>query len=454
MSQKGEIVVQYPYEESSTLEWKKEMPKNDQIIKTIIGFCNQNGGRVVIGVANTGKIEGLSDREIQKELEFLEKTVYESSHPPILPKVYTQRFGDRSVLNIEVSSGMSKPYFRKSEGINKGTYIRLGRSTLRATPDMIEELKWQSLGLAFETLPNYRAKEGDLDSKKIHDFFKNRRKKSKIEFDQSILKAYHIIKEEHSKFYPTHMGLLLFGKDPQYFHSEAMIICSHFKGNSGRDAIASVDYEGTLFNQFEQSYAFIIDRLYKSFKIRKMKRKEKLEIPEIAVREALLNAIIHRNYHISAPTKVAIYDDRIEIFSPGPFPGPLNQKNLKLGITYLRNPAIYKLFREADYIEKLGTGIISIFDSYEKYGLEEPKILEGENFVKTILPRILQKKTSKKEVNFMKELFVISSEISIEDICKILGVSRQTTSRKMNQLIKQGLVERVGKTRSTRYRKK
>lgn len=185
-----------------------------------------------------------------------------------------------------------------------------------------------------------------------------------------------------------------------------------------------------------------------------MKREEKLEIPEIAVREALLNAIIHRNYHIPTPPKVAIYDDRIEIFSPGLFPGPLNQKNLKLGITYLRNPAMCKIFREADYIEKLGTGIISIFDSYEKYGLEEPKVLEGENFVKTILPRILQKKASRKKANFMKELFVMSSEISIEDVCKILGVSRQIASRKINQLIKQGLVERIGKTRSPRYLKK
>ena len=223
-------------------------------------------------------------------------------------------------------------------------------------------------------------------------FLKNRKRKREVDISISLLKGYHILNAEHAQLHPSHMGLLLFGKKPQYFHSEAMIICSHFKGNSGRDAIASVDCEGTLFEQFEQSYAFITDRLYKSFKIRSVQREEKLEIPEIAIREALLNAIVHRNYYIQAPTKVAIYTDRVEIFSPGPFPGPLNQENLHLGITYLRNPAICKIFREANYIEKLGTGIISIFQSYKKYGLEDPKIIEGTNFVKTILPRILLKK--------------------------------------------------------------
>jgi ATP-dependent DNA helicase RecG len=168
-----------------------------------------------------------------------------------------------------------------------------------------------------------------------------------------------------------------------------MIICSDFKGTSGREAMATLDCNGTLFEQFDQAYQFIVSRLPRSCEIKEVRREERLEVPPVAIREALLNAIIHRNYYIAAPAKVAIYEDRIEIFSPGSLPGPLNLANLRTGITYLRNPAICKAFREAGLVEKLGSGLIAILDSYEEWGLATPCLLEGENYVKCILPRKL-----------------------------------------------------------------
>lgn len=446
--------MRYPDLESSTLEWKKEIPRNDQIIKTVIGFCNQCGGKLVIGVTNSGDIVGVPGDVIQESLEFLEKAIYKASHPTILPRVYTQRFGEKMLLIIEVTSGMNKPYFRKSEGMEKGTYIRLGRSTLKATREIINELQWQSQGLNYETLPQYRSKMTDLDEEKIKSYLDNRSNQGTVKLSKSVLYSYQLLIEEHSKSYPTNLGLLVFGKRTQHFFSEAMIICSEFKGQSGRDAIASVDCEGTLFEQFEKSLSFIISRLSKSFEIRKIKRKEQLEIPEVAIREALLNAIVHRNYHIQAPTKIAIYNDRIEFFSPGSLPGPLNTDNLMAGITYLRNPMICKIFREAGYIEKLGTGLISIFSTYKEMKLEEPKFIEGENFVKIILPRTAEKNRNEATDDLVKTLFVYTNEISIEDVQKALKVSRQTAARKMNVLIDKGKVIRTGKTRSIRYKLK
>ncbi|MBS0655247.1 MAG: hypothetical protein JSR46_05700, partial [Verrucomicrobia bacterium] len=99
--------------------------------------------------------------------------------------------------------------------------------------------------------------------------------------------------------------------------------------------MATVDCEGPLFEQFETAFAFLLNRLSRSFIIRGAKREETLEIPEVALREALLNAIRHRNYHQSSPTRVSIYDDRVEILSPGTFPGPLDATNLRAGLTFL-----------------------------------------------------------------------------------------------------------------------
>ena len=445
----------YDQNESSILELKRELPKNDQIIKTVIGFCNQNGGKLVIGVDNNRKIVGIDENELNQALEYLDKTIYEATSPSIISRIYSQRFVDKTVMIIEVSSGMNKPYFRKSEGLNNGTYIRLGRTTLKATQEIIEELRWKSLGLDYEKMPNYQTDQNELDFKKIQIFLSERKNHAKAKISDDILKSYYLIFSEHSKSYLTFAGILLFGKNPQKHLSEAMIICSHFKGVSGREALASIDCESTLFDQFEQAYSFILSRLNKSFVIKNAKREEKLEIPNIAIREALLNAIVHRNYHIKAPIKIAIYEDRIEIFSPGQFPGPLNINRLTSGLTYLRNPAICKVFREANYIEKLGTGFIAIFDSFEKYNLKKPQIIEGENFIKCILPRKKEENIkhfeNKNELLEIISLFDKYKEITIKDITRELEISKATAIRKINILINNKKIKRIGYAKATKY---
>ncbi len=443
--------MRYPGAESSILEFKRELPKNDQIIRTIIGFCNQNGGKLIIGISDNGEIEGLNIKDLEHALNSMEKAIFEATYPPIIPRIFSRRFEEKNVLEIEVSSGMSKPYYRKSEGKERGTYIRLGRSTLRATFELIKELQWQSSGLSFETMPQYQANEEEIDLKKFSHFLGIRKNKGKAESSKTILMAYNLILEEHSKTYPTAAGLLLFGENPQKLLSEAMIICSHFRGIAGREALATIDCEGDLFNQFHQAEDFILSRLSSSYTIQSSRRSELLEIPKIAIREALLNAIVHRNYHLKAPTKIAIYENRIEIFSPGQFPGPLDLNNLRAGITYLRNPVICKIFREAGYVEKIGSGLIAILDSYEKQNLVDPQLIEGENYVKCILPRVKKQKKSMNDSEKILALFDIYPEITLDQIQNVLSVSRTTATRRISKLISLGKVVRIGKTRSTRF---
>ena len=102
----------YPDPESAVLEFKREFPKKDQIIKTIVGFCNRHGGTLVIGVEDTGKVVGIDPDRVEEHLEYLDKMIYESTSPPIIPLIYPRRLGEQTVLVIEVSSGMSKPYYK------------------------------------------------------------------------------------------------------------------------------------------------------------------------------------------------------------------------------------------------------------------------------------------------------------------------------------------------------
>ena len=449
--------MKYTGEESSKLEFKETIPKNDQIIKTIIGFCNQKGGKLIIGVNSKGIITGLPHDDVQKTMEFINKSIFESSAPPIIPLVYIQRIADKTILIIEVSSGMNKPYYRKSEGLDKGTYIRLGRSTLRATSDIIEELKWQTRGRSFDMMSVYHTSKEEIDNNALIDFL-NSRKTTKINrISKEILESYHLIVEEHSSIYCSVGGILLFGRSPQKYFPESMIICSHFSGISGRNAIASIDCTGNLFEQFNSAYNFVISKLEKSFSIKNgPKRNETLEIPEEAIREIILNAIVHRNYHINGPTKIAIYDNRIEIFSPGIFPGPIDVQNLQKGLTYIRNNVICKVFREAGYIEKLGSGFQTLFSSYEKAKLSKPQIIEGENYIKCILPRKSFKSKETLDINEEQKimnLFELTEEISISDVMNALQISRATAGRRLAKLTSQGNIVQKGEGKSTRYRK-
>lgn len=446
--------MKYPDVESSCLEFKEKIPQKDQIVKTTIGFCNQNGGKLVIGVSDNGTIIGVSTDAAVEAIESLSQAIFDASIPPILPLVYTQTMNDLTLLIVEVSSGTNKPYYRKCEGLEKGTYIRLGSITLRATADIIEELKWQARGRSFDILPVYQTSEQDLDQTKIQEFIRSRKTEKNAKITKELLRSYYLTAEEHVHTYASTAGILLFGKEPQHYFSEAMIICTHFKGIEGRDALATIDCTGTLFEQFEKAFDFILGRLSRSFTIEGPRRKEVLEIPEKAIREALLNMIVHRNYHQKSPSKIAIYQNRIEFFSPGTFFGPLNPRNLKLGLSFIRNIAICKVFREAEYIEKMGSGLITIFKTYEEAHLKTPSVIEGEGFVKCILPREPKSEESRSdELEAILELFAMTREISISDIMKTIKISRTTAGRRIQELQSQGLIQQIGKGKGTRYRK-
>jgi len=452
--------MRYQELESSCVELKKELPKNDQIIKTIVGFRNMHGGKLVIGVENDGTIVGLDDEIVQHVMEYLEKSIFEATSPPIVVRVYAQRIFDKTILIIEVSQGQRKPYYISSEGLEKGVYIRLGRSTMRANNDMIQELSWQARAGSYDTMPIFHATLDDLDMHAIASVLDKKSYENKEPVHEDLLRAYHLIAEEHGKKYPTVAGILLFGKDPQHFLSEAFIIATHFAGIQGREALAAKDCTGTLFNQLKMATEFIESQLNVSFTIKALRRTETFEIPLEALREMLLNALIHRNYHVKAPIKIAIYRNRVEIFSPGNFPGPLTPHNLTMGLSFIRNIALCKVFRKAKLIEKLGTGFTILFQSYAQAKLPKPEVVEGELYVKAILPRpgphdlALQKSKQVSGDHIDREIMDMlarASEISTGDVVSVLGISRATANRHLTKLIEKRLIDKRGKGSGTRY---
>ncbi len=444
--------MKYPGHESSKLEFKSSISKNDQIINTIIAFCNMYGVKLIIGIDDEQNIVGLPEKKSHETTEWLNEAIYSASAPPILPQIYQQHLDDKYLVVVDVSAGMQKPYYKKSLGMEEGTYIRLGRSTLKADLDMIEELKLQARGKSYDQTPVYHASREDLDDQRIKLFFSERRNGAKATISDDMLRSYDILVEQHAQLYPTVAGLLLFSKDPQNYLTENYTLCSHFSGIKGREAIASQVCKGTLFEQFDAAYDFIVNRLHKAYTIKGKQREETLEIPPVAIREVLMNALLHRNYHLKEPVKIAVYDNRLEIFSPGVFPGAIDITQLDSGITYTRNVAVAKILWECRYIEKMGSGFITLFDSCETAGLAKPDIIEGTNFVKAIIYR--ERKSGEILDDHAKVMALLRrfDEISRSDIVEQLKIPKTTAGRILNALISSGKLIRIGEGRSTRYR--
>jgi ATP-dependent DNA helicase RecG len=348
---------------------------------------------------------------------------------------------------------MNKPYFVKSLGAKNGTFVRVGRSTMLATPEIADDIRWRSKGRSYDTRPLSASSKSNLDETKYLEFRKQLTKAQRTTVGPiSDWPKLRILSSEGKYEEATIGGLLLFGKDPQFFLPEAKIFCSHFKGASGRDALAHLECSGTLFDQHNAAMNFIETQIPTAFSIRQTKKTEELLVPRVALREALSNLIVHRDYSMNAPSKIAIFSDRIEFFSPGVFPGPFSKANLESGLTYIRNQTITLFFHKSGIIERLGTGFTTILSTYRSLSEIEPQIIEGDGFVKCVMPFLNTANAldplseSQKEQRNIRRIFYIWGKVSAAELEKELKVSRSTANRILGKLLEEGIIAKGPKS--------
>lgn len=185
-------------------------------------------------------------------------------------------------------------------------------------------------------------------------------------------------------YFPTLAGVLHFCEYPQRSIPEAVVLCTQFKGTSGRDIIQTQEVTGNLEQQIAISLQLVLSWISRHFKLQGAKLTAKPLIPREALREAIINALVHRKYWVPGAVKIAVYEDRVEVFSPGQLPGLVDLKQLGDGTTFLCNPNIANLARKWGLVEKMGTGIRLIFDSCQKAGLKPPQFHEEGDFVKVV----------------------------------------------------------------------
>lgn len=403
---------------------------------------------------DSGRIVGTSDSEAQRLLEYLEKSIYEACSTPIFATLSTRRYEDKVVLVIEVSRGGQPPYKITQLGLDEGVFVRVGRGTMKAHVETILELTWRSRGFTFDAIPEYHADLDELDPQKMLGFLKAR----KIGYEGShssedLRLSYRLAECEHGKLIPTGGALLLFGRTPVRFFPEHHINCTQFADDEGWDVLATRDCKDDIFAQLEQAWNFLTSRVPTAFKIRNLVREDHPELPLEALQEALVNVLMHRDYAVHAPIKIAMHPNKIVIFSLGAFPGPIPDGDLESGITSIRNSVISRCFRERGLAEKLGTGFITIFKKYREFRLAPPTILEGPNFVKVILPRQVAEsaKDHTSDEAMILALLDRHKSISTALVVQETSLSRATAVRRLGQLVAEGKLTKTGESVRTRY---
>ncbi|GJQ22876.1 hypothetical protein BIY37_10030 [Candidatus Brocadia sapporoensis] len=361
MLQEQEILKLIAGGENSYIEFKEDTVDNKKLAKEMIALSNHRGGYLLLGVDDAGKISGIT---LDGNEERIANICSDSIKPVINPAYYEMSIEDKRIGVVEIDNGCNKPYYMEDKAAKTNRYYMRYGSTTREVKnrDELQRLFQASQNIHYEIIPASYAKLEALDEYEIKEYLKNNR--SGIELTEenklSLFQSLELITFADNQYRPTIAGLLLFGKDrvtkclPQ-----AEIMCVKVSGTHITDGKENLKFfERDVFNNFKDAVSFFYLYNKQSFVIEGMKRINFYDYPEKAFREILANAIIHRDYTI-AGTGIAvwIYEDRIEIKSPGGLPNTITIEKMKVGVKYHRNPVLAQYFFDANMVERAGQGI-------------------------------------------------------------------------------------------------
>lgn len=360
----------------------KENAKTNTYIKTVVAFANGNGGKIVFGVKDNKEIVG-----VENEFEVMDgiiNAISDNCYPMIVPDISLHTLENKTVILVEIEGGKKKPYYLKSKGMQKGTYIRSGATTRIIEEDyVLKELVLEGENKYFDQQVCHGESVSDEEIEKFCEWLeklarKNSQNDTEIrKITRNTLLSWKVLEEKNGRIFPTNAYILLSGKEN--WEVSRKIQCGVFKGETRSIFVDKKEFEGSIIMQLEKAYQYVLEKINLGSDIVGIYRVDKYEIPPKSIREVIANAVIHRSYLEPNDIQIALYDNRLEITSPGMLLSGVNVKRMKEGYSKLRNRAIASVFAYVNIIEKWGSGIPRIMNEIREYGLQEPEFIIFEN---------------------------------------------------------------------------
>lgn len=430
------------YQETETIELK--LIVTEGLIKEIVAFANCDGGIIYIGVSDSGQVIGVPNPD-STALQ-ISNMIRDSIKPDITMFVHykTLKKEDKNIVEVSVKKGTHRPYYIAKKGLRpEGVYVRQGFSSVPATDTAIRQMIKETDGDSFEEM---RSVNQALSFENVKKEFESRN----IEFKESQMRTLKLISND--ELY-TNLALLL---SDQCMQSIKVAV---FAGTTQTEFRDRKEFNGSILKQMVDVYEYIDFRNQTNARFDKLRRIDTRDYPEVAIREALLNTIVHRDYSFSSSTLISIYADRIEFVSLGGLLPGLELNDILLGISVCRNPNLANVFYRLKLIEAYGTGIKKIMASYENFSIK-PKIETSSHAFKITLPNRNEEKTetaeeiSYPETNEEKVLQYLtkSRTITRSNVQEILGLSQTPAGKILRKMTEDGLLVREGGSRNTRYK--
>ena len=424
--------------EDKNTEFKREYIED--IKKTLVAFANTDGGNLYIGIDDAGNAVEINN--IDGVMLQVTNVIRDAIKPDLAMfcDIAVETVQNKKVVRITVNRGTARPYYLAAKGIRpEGVYIRQGAASVPASESVILSMIRETAGDSYEEA---RSLNQELTFSDANDIFEMKQ----VSFGETQKRSLGLIGEDGTY---TNLGLLL---SDQCTHTVKIAV---FEGEQKTVFKDRREFSGSLLKQLNDAYQFIDQFNHTHAHTEGLYRVDKRAYPTEAIREALLNAIVHREYSFSASTLISIFDNRIEFVSIGGLARGISQSDILLGISIARNKKLADVFYRLHLIEAYGTGMPKIMEAYKEYGLE-PHIEISDNAFKITLPNTnVAIKETKVELteNEQGVLSVLKEGIkSRPEIQKALGFSQTTAIVTIAALIDKGLIAKVGNGNKTKYK--
>ena len=431
------------FRESETVELKSIVVED--IKKEIIAFANCEGGKLYIGVQDDGTVVGLDDPDgVALQISNMVRDAIKPDVTMFLRYKTIEEQGKKLVV-VDIQQGTERPYYIAKKGLRpEGVYVRQGYSSVPATNTMIRRMIKETDGDHFEDL---RSLEQNLTFQAAKKEFEQ----CKVPFGVPQMKTLGIMNQEGIY---TNLGLLL---SDQCVHT---IKAAVFEGTTQNEFKDRREFAGSLFEQMNEAYDYIDFRNQNHSTFLKLHRIDRRDYPEAAVREALLNLLVHREYSFRASSFISVYLDRIEFTSIGGLISGMTLQDVMMGISVCRNAKLANVFYRLELIEAYGTGIRKIMEAYEG-SARKPKIEVTENGLKVTIPNRNISNASDEETEDQKEsveqekrvmkLAKENGSVSRKEIEGVLGISQSTGGRLRKKEVAAGQIVQIGQGKNTHY---
>ena len=424
--------------EDKNTEFKRKYVED--IKKTLVAFANTDGGNLYIGIDDDGNAVEVNN--IDGVMLQVSNVIRDAIKPDLAMfcDITVETVQDKKVVKITVNRGTARPYYLAAKGIRpEGVYVRQGASSVPASESAILSMIRETAGDSYEEA---RSLIQELTFNEANIVFENKQ----ISFGDEQKRSLGLIGEDGTY---TNLALLL---SDQCTHTVKIAV---FEGEQKTVFKDRREFCGSLLKQLNDAYQFIDQFNHTHAHTEGLYRVDKRAYPTEAIREALLNAIVHREYSFSASTLISIFDNRIEFVSIGGLARGISRSDILLGISIARNKKLADVFYRLHLIEAYGTGMPKIIEAYREYGLE-PHIEISDNAFKITLPNTNAAfKEIKVELteNEQGVLSVLKEGIkSRPEIQKALGFSQTTTIVTIAALLDKGLIIKVGNGNKTKYK--